>query len=91
MSFLHGVIWCFMARGMPQNNHFYNKKKKHFSNGKPELGVLFEQPPPPTHTHTHTHKHTDTHKNAHTLTIIVICARLKRSFSDYKINSVTPH
>ena len=90
MSFLHDVIRCFMARGMPQNNHYYNKKKrrkKHFSNGKPELGVLFEQPPPPTHTQ----KHTETHTNAHTLTRIVICAWVKRSSSDYKINSVTPH
>ena len=60
MSFLHGVIRCFMARCMPQNNHFYNKKKKkHFSNGKPELSVLFEHPPP---------THTQTHTNAHTLT-----------------------
>ena len=66
MSFLHDVIRCFMVRGMPQNNHYYNLKKrtKHFSNGKPELGVLFEQPHPPTHTDTH----------AHTLTRIVICA-----------------
>ena len=58
MSFLHDVIRCFMARGMPQNNHYYNKKekKKHFSNGKPGLGVLFEPPPPP---HTHIHTHTD--------------------------------
>ena len=71
MSFLHDVIRCFMARGMPQNNHYYNKKKekKHFSNGKPELGVLFE----------------------HTLTRIVICAWVKITSSDYKINSVTPH
>ena len=53
MSFLYDVIKCFIARGMPQNNHYYNKKN-FFSNGKPELGVLFEQPlPPPTHTHTH--------------------------------------
>ena len=65
MSFLYDVIKCFIARGMPQNNHYYNKKN---SNGKPELGVLFEQPPPPTHTHTHTHART------HTLTRIVICA-----------------
>ena len=68
MSYLHDVIRCFMARGMPQNNHYYNKKKKkHFSNGKPELFVLFEQPPtsptppppppPPPHTHTQTHRH----------------------------------
>ena len=60
MSFLHDVIWCFMARGMPQNNHYYNKKEeKKILNGKPELGVLFEHPPPHTHTHTHiqTHKH----------------------------------
>ena len=28
MSFLHDVIWCFMARGMPQNNYYYNKKEK---------------------------------------------------------------
>ena len=28
MSFLHDVIRCFMARGMPQNNHYYNKKKE---------------------------------------------------------------
>ena len=86
MSFLHDVIRCFMARGMPQNNHYYNKKgKNHFSNGKPELGVLFEPPP------THTHIHTDTHTNAHTLTRIVICSWVNRSSSDYKINSVTPH
>ena len=52
MSFLD-IIRCFIAIGMPQNNHYYNeKRKKHFSNGKPELGVLFEHPPPPTHTHT---------------------------------------
>ena len=57
MAFLHDVIRCFMARGMPQNNHYYNKKRKKNSNGKPELGVLFEHPPP----HTHTHRHTDTH------------------------------
>ena len=64
MSFLHDVIRCFMAIGMPQNNHYYNKKKeKKNSNGKPELGVLFEHPPP-THTHT----------NTHTLSRIVICA-----------------
>ena len=88
MSFLHDVIRCFKARGMPQNNHYYNKKKekKNFSNGKPELGILFEQPPPP-----HTHTHTDTHTNAHTLARIVISAWVKRSSSDYKINSVTPH
>ena len=49
---------------MSQNNHYYNKKYlKKISNGKPELGVLFEQPlPPPTHARTHT------------LTRIVICA-----------------
>ena len=63
MSFLHDVIRCFIAVGMPQNNHYYNKKRKRkFSNGKPQLGVLFEQTPtPPTHTHAHTHKHTHTH------------------------------
>ena len=55
MSFLYDVIKCFIARGMPQNNHYYNKKN---SNGKPELGVLFEQPlPPPPHTHTRAHTH----------------------------------
>ena len=56
MSFLHDVISCFIAVGMPQNNHYYNKKrkKKHFSNGKLELGVLFEQPPDPPPPHTHT-------------------------------------
>ena len=52
MSFLYDVIKCFIARGMPQNNHYYNKKN---SNGKPELGVLFEQPLPPPHTHAHIH------------------------------------
>ena len=56
MSFLYDVIKCFIARGMPQNNHYYKKKKKKNSNGKPEQGVLFEQPlPPPPHTHTRTH------------------------------------
>ena len=61
MSFIYDVIKCFIARGMPQNNHYYNKKEKN-SNGKPELGVLFEQPlppPPPPPPHTHTHTHTD--------------------------------
>ena len=62
MSFFHDVIRCFIAIGVPQNNHYNNKKEKHFSNGKPELGVLFEHPPPHTHTRTHT------------LTRIVICA-----------------
>ena len=30
MSFLHDVIRCFMVRGMPQNNHYYNLKKAFF-------------------------------------------------------------